>query len=103
MESSVVTMLRKWIYYNNNARGIERYSGERFLNEEQTGWDMEVVQDICNERDSRLIQQIPFPMLAKEDSWLWLLEDNGQFSVKSCYRRIRGDKVHAEGAFWRKL
>lgn len=64
---------------------------------------MDIVQDICNERDSELIRQIPLPMQRKDDSWFWVFEDKGKFSVKSCYRRIQGERVHTDGRFWRKL
>lgn len=72
-----------------------------FLNTNQTDWDMEVVRDICNERDSRLIRQIPIPMRVKEDAWFWLFEDKCQFSVKSCYRRIQGEQIYIDESFWR--
>lgn len=61
------------------------------LNENQTRWDMEVVSDLFNERIKQLIVQIPIPIREKNDSWYWMLENEGNFSVKSCYRKIRGE------------
>lgn len=73
------------------------------LNETQTDWDMEIVQDICNERDSKLIRKIPIPMRRTEDSWFWLFDDKGKFSVRSYYQRIQGERMYTDGRFWRKL
>lgn len=60
---------------------------------------MNVVRDICNDHDSRLIQQIPIPVMEKEDSWFWLSEANGMFSVKSCYRKLRGEQEYGDKQF----
>lgn len=60
---------------------------------------MKVVQDFFNVPDNKLIERIPIPMLENEDSWFWLLEANGQFSVKSCCRRLHGDRVYEDGKF----
>lgn len=74
-----------------------------FMYENQKEWDMEVVRDICNDRDSNLIQQIPIPARDNEDTWFWLLEDKGDFSVKSCYRQIHGEQQYSDKRFWRQL
>lgn len=42
-------------------------------------------------------------MVEKEDSWIWLFEDKGHFSVKSCYRQIQGERVYADENFWKNL
>ncbi|KAL8156414.1 hypothetical protein AgCh_001488 [Apium graveolens] len=69
---------------------------QNLMDETQRTWDVEVVSDLFNERDRRLILQIPLPIQSKEDSWYWALEHKGIFSVKSCYRKIRDveDAVH---------
>lgn len=64
---------------------------------------MDIVNDLCNERDSRLIQQIPLPSISRMDSWYWLLDSKGEFTVRSCYRKIRGESGCQEGGFWKKL
>lgn len=67
------------------------------------GWDEDVLKDVCNERDIHLIQHIPIPLRSREDTWYWILEDKGDFSVKSCYRRLRGEAECREKVFWRKI
>ncbi|WOG91125.1 hypothetical protein DCAR_0310373 [Daucus carota subsp. sativus] len=47
-------------------------------------WDEDVLNDLCNDRDKRLIKQIPIPIRSRSDSWYWILDDKGEFSVKSC-------------------
>ena len=66
-------------------------------------WDMGLIQSICNERDVNLIRQIHIPLKEREDRWMWLFDSKGEFSVKSCYRRIRGEKVYEDGVFWKRL
>lgn len=73
------------------------------LNENQTRWDMEVVSDLFNERIKQLIVQIPIPIREKNDSWYWMLKNEGNFSVKSCYWKIRGEFPCIEKKFWNKL
>lgn len=71
--------------------------------ENQEGWDEEILNDICNERDRELIKQIPIPGRRREDSWFWLFDAKGNFTVRSCYRRLRGESECLNGVFWRKL
>lgn len=47
-------------------------------------WDMEVLNDLFEERDVKLIKCIPIPIVNKADSWFWLLDGKGEFSVRSC-------------------
>lgn len=71
--------------------------------ENRKEWDLEVLQDICNERDCELIKQIPIPVSDKEDSRFWLFDEKGNFTVKSCYRRLRGETECPDKVFWKKL
>ena len=66
-------------------------------------WDEDVINDICNERDRELIKRIPIPSRSIQDSWFWLFEDTGCFTVKSCYRKLQGEQVCDHAAFWRKM
>ena len=44
-------------------------------------WDDELIRDICNERDVKLIRSIPLTRQRGEDSWYWILEESGTFSI----------------------
>lgn len=54
-------------------------------------WDEDILNDVCNERDRELIRQIPIPGKRRDDSWFWLFDDKGEFTVRSCYRKLRGE------------
>lgn len=45
-------------------------------------WDNEVLADISDERDSDLIKNIPLPMRERQDSWFWLLDEKGCFTLR---------------------
>lgn len=59
--------------------------------------------DLCNENDRELIRQIPMPGRSKPDSWYWILEHHGEFTIKSGYRRIQGERREDELGFWKQL
>ncbi|KAL8113302.1 hypothetical protein AgCh_020567 [Apium graveolens] len=78
----------------------------RVVNLMETGsirWDEEVLNDICNERDTKLIKSIPIPAQSREDSWIWRWEKSGMFSVRSCYRAVQGIHQWSHTAFWKKI
>ncbi|KAL8112083.1 hypothetical protein AgCh_019690 [Apium graveolens] len=76
---------------------------QSLLAEDQNSWDIEIFSDLFTERDKKLILQIPIPLRDKEDSWYWAPEDKGIFSVKSCYRKIRGEDAYVDRIFWKKV
>lgn len=73
------------------------------MNESKTRWDEDILYDLCNERDMLLIIQILIPIRQRIDTWYWLFENDGEFSVKSCYRQLRGEVEDVDRAFWSKL
>lgn len=42
---------------------------QNLMEENQSNWDDEVLRYICNERDKKLIKQIPILMRSREDTW----------------------------------
>ncbi|XP_074352643.1 uncharacterized protein LOC141691787 [Apium graveolens] len=71
--------------------------------EQENKWDEDILNDICNDRDAKLIKRIPLPAFDKKDSRFWLFDDKGVFTVKSCYRKLLGEHNTSQGIFWRKL
>lgn len=69
----------------------------------QNRWDADILNDLCNDRDKQLIQRVPIPSKNKPDSWFWLLDDKGIFTMKSCYRLIQGEMETPHARFWRKM
>lgn len=76
---------------------------QSLFDETQLGWDDDILCDILNERDRELVKQIPVSGRKREDVWFWLFDNKGMFTVKSCYRKLRGEAPCVEGEFWRKL
>lgn len=62
-------------------------------------WDDDILQDICNERDAGLVKSIPLSIQGKRDSWYWIGEESGLFSVKSCYRKVHGEQIWTLASF----
>ncbi|KAL8157084.1 hypothetical protein AgCh_001976 [Apium graveolens] len=71
--------------------------------EDRREWDDEVLRDICNERGIDLIKQVHISQRQREDSWMWLLDDKGEFTVRSCYRKLRGESECPDRNFWNKV
>ncbi|XP_060964770.1 uncharacterized protein LOC133033724 [Cannabis sativa] len=63
------------------------------INDKQ--WDMDIIKDLFNERDQRLILSIPLPLTVHEDCWSWSKEKTGFYSVKSAYRWLRNQSIPA--------
>lgn len=37
-------------------------------------WDFDILNELFNDRDKRLIQRIPIPSQRRRDTWFWLLD-----------------------------
>lgn len=53
-------------------------------------WDHEIIEEIFNPRDARLIMSIPISRNRPANKTIWAFESNGRFSVKSCYKELVG-------------
>lgn len=61
------------------------------INRHTNDWDAEAINDIFHPRDTNLILSIPLSTQDRNDKLIWAKEDNGNFSVKSCYKAIMGE------------
>ena len=50
-----------------------------------------------------MIKQIHIPIRKRVDSWYWLFDDTSRFTVKRCYRKIKGDNEFPDRRFWNKV
>ncbi|KAL1827804.1 hypothetical protein ACET3Z_006216 [Daucus carota] len=66
-------------------------------------WDYDVINDIFQSRDAELIKHIPLPMKDTTDSWFWILDEKGEFTVKSGYRWLQGESEDVFKQYWTKL
>ena len=62
-----------------------------------------ILRDVCNERDVELILRVPIPISKSPDTWFWLLEDKGQFSIQSCYQWLQGEYSSVSSRLWKCL
>ncbi|XP_060972201.1 uncharacterized protein LOC133038159 [Cannabis sativa] len=72
---------------------------------DQDQWDMDILNDIFNERDINLIVSIPI-QITEPDIWYWKKENLGHYSVKSAYAIIQEGKQQSATpvltGYWRK-
>lgn len=62
------------------------------------------MNELFNDRDKRLIQRIPIPSQRRRDTWFWLLDTKGKFTVnKSMYQHLQGMYDTSYASFWKKL
>uniref|UniRef100_A0A803NFE6 Reverse transcriptase domain-containing protein n=1 Tax=Cannabis sativa TaxID=3483 RepID=A0A803NFE6_CANSA len=70
-------------------------------------WDVELIDDLFNERDKSLILQIPLQVAECIDHVIWSSDPSGIYSVKSAYnllQQINGRWSEEEAsAFWKSL
>lgn len=63
-------------------------------------WDEDNIRDIFVDKDVDLIMSIPLSTAKRNDKLIWKNEDNGIFTVKSCYRAIVGNANMNEVKPW---
>jgi len=63
-------------------------------------WDEETIRIIFSERDANLIMSIPLPKQQMRDHVIWVVEDDGKFTVKSCYKALRGELRDSDSQPW---
>nr|GMC69537.1 uncharacterized protein LOC109164833 [Ipomoea batatas] len=66
-------------------------------------WDSDIISEIFNHRDAALIANTPLPIANRDDKLVWMGEDRGNFTVKSCYRLLIGEQPEASKLDWANL
>ncbi|KAH9726440.1 reverse transcriptase domain-containing protein [Citrus sinensis] len=69
----------------------------------QRKWDYDVVKDIFNGRDRDLIFRIPLGSRRDHDTWFWLPDSKGLYTVRSYYRMLDSLLPPPSSSAWRKL
>ncbi|XP_060965512.1 uncharacterized protein LOC133034440 [Cannabis sativa] len=74
---------------------------------DSSSWDEDILKDLFEERDQRLIRQIPLNINHTSDSLCWFNEPNGMYSVRSAYtlqQKLKGlGNDVAASDFWKSL
>ncbi|XP_050217745.1 uncharacterized protein LOC126668598 [Mercurialis annua] len=58
---------------------------------DKKAWDEEILGDLFFVSDQMSIKSIPLSVRDRQDSWVWIFDKKKRFSVKSVYRRLRGE------------
>lgn len=70
---------------------------------QDTGWDEEVIEDIFMPEDRDKILSIPIPNTAHKDKLIWMGEEKGVYSVKSCYRLLTWEETPEPNCMWNTI
>lgn len=62
-----------------------------------------MIDDVFNNRDVAIIKRVPIPINDTQDNWFWVLDDKGDFTVKSAYRWSHGEFENVHKKFLNKL
>ncbi|XP_019181954.1 PREDICTED: uncharacterized protein LOC109177101 [Ipomoea nil] len=76
---------------------------DNLLNMEKYDWDCEILDDLFVQEDVSLIKSIPIPTSHHEDRLIWVNEENGVYTVKSCYRKLQIPLQNQQPPFWTDL
>ncbi|XP_060959111.1 uncharacterized protein LOC133030391 [Cannabis sativa] len=67
-------------------------------------WNSQMVREWFNPTDAAAILNIDLPDERVEDSWFWIGEQNGNFSIRSVCRPINGDQsANTESDMWKLI
>nr|GMD98846.1 uncharacterized protein LOC109177106 [Ipomoea batatas] len=70
---------------------------------QKDNWDAEILDDLFEEADREQIWRIPISRNLKEDTIIWNGEEKGNYSVKSCYRLLRGEVETNNNKHWTRV
>ncbi|XP_030478649.2 uncharacterized protein LOC115695716 [Cannabis sativa] len=77
---------------NPVVQGLENFTVSSLFQANNRSWDVDVVQDLFSPEDAALILGIPLIASAIDDSWYWVAEKNGFYSVRSAYNMLHSMK-----------
>ncbi|KAM6552834.1 hypothetical protein CsatB_013596 [Cannabis sativa] len=73
----------------------------------ERAWDVELLNDMFEERDINLIRSIQLSQTRVNDGWCWNMESSGFYSVKSAYNFLQASKGNwlflQDDTCWKKL
>lgn len=78
---------------------------DSLMNLDQSGWDIDLLHDIFEDRDIQLILSIPLNT-TNEDVWYWNREKIGQYTVKSADAVIQEDRIvdqQVDTEWWKRM
>ncbi|KAF4402784.1 hypothetical protein G4B88_010236 [Cannabis sativa] len=87
--------------------GLENFNVSSLFQVDSVDWDVDVVRDLFSPTDAAAILGIPISQSTYEDTWYWLTEQDGFYSVRSAYKLIQDQKFGSTpteiGKFWKQM
>lgn len=63
-------------------------------------WDIDLIMDMFDQRDTSLICDLPLSMLHQKNGWFWLHEKKGSYMMPSGYGFLRRDAGGHPSLVW---
>uniref|UniRef100_A0A803PCK9 Reverse transcriptase domain-containing protein n=1 Tax=Cannabis sativa TaxID=3483 RepID=A0A803PCK9_CANSA len=96
-----------WPYVLTVNQGLEGTLVSNLMLMEEKGWDAEIIEDMFEARDAQLILSIQLSDSTTVDSWHWMMEQSGFYTVKSAYNYLQsssGNWLHFDDdSYWKRL
>ena len=87
--------------------GLENATISSLKSIEGNGWDYDILRDLFNERDIKLISHIPLSATSRNYCWQWILERRRVYSVKNAYRYFMSSStllsVYVNPSVWNNI
>jgi len=75
-----------------------------FILEEQSEWDIPKLKEAFNDRSVEQILTIPIPYGTSSDSYIWLKEVTGKFTIRLAYKASQEEKrADPMSEIWRRI
>ncbi|XP_019172068.1 PREDICTED: uncharacterized protein LOC109167502 [Ipomoea nil] len=70
------------------------------INAVDHSWNATLIGSTFSQVDRDLILSIPLPNSPTNDKIIWMHDEKGKFTVRSCYKHILGNMDHLQPPFW---
>ncbi|XP_060959252.1 uncharacterized protein LOC115704017 [Cannabis sativa] len=88
-------------------QGLEDKLVSNLMLMEEKGWDVEIIEDMFEERDAQLILSIQLSDSTTVNSWHWMMENSSFYTAKSAYNYLQassGSWLHFDDeSYWKRL
>lgn len=79
---------------------LQNSTVHNLMQEDGCNWDFDIIQDVFQDRDAELVKRIPLQLSDATDSWFWILDEKGDYKIKSGYRWLQWEMCTIEKWYW---
>uniref|UniRef100_A0A803NVY9 Reverse transcriptase zinc-binding domain-containing protein n=1 Tax=Cannabis sativa TaxID=3483 RepID=A0A803NVY9_CANSA len=94
-------------YIESSHPSLLRNTVNALMKDGMVEWDEEVIKDVLSDSDQKLVWKVPLSNHSRRDSWYWMQDDSGLFTVKSMYSLLQAAKTSSNvpnnSRFWCQL